>query len=358
MAHYKDLLKKTFLFGEEVMKTTIEFKDLLLDYLEGYNLTKEEFARRIKITPKHLGEILSGKVSLSLNTITNISVVTNIPFNFLCNLEKQSKLEKEIYEFLLENNLTLKKYLQKFNVKLLLETNYIDLHKGLDDIDTLKEILNYVRLVSRRDIYDMSSKYLFKSSNDKPELLILWLEKCYRKSIEQNLCEYSKNGIEKIVLKIKKFARNNEFCEDKLVSLFNDFGIALVIEDDLLGSKIRGAFKVHNNKPAIYITRKHRRIADIYFALLHELAHCKTNYNTAKNKSYISYVEDVESIADETAFNWMIPNSDVEKILDKDYCLDNEKTLPKSFVVYYLARKNKISYSCKMYQENNKLVSL
>ena len=49
------------------------------------------------------------------------------------------------------------------------------------------------------------------------------------------------------------------------------------------GSKIRGAFKVHVNKPAIYITMKHRRIADIYFALLHELAHCKSDFNRANN---------------------------------------------------------------------------
>ena len=53
-------------------------------------------------------------------------------------------------------------------------------------------------------------------------------------------------------------------------------------------SKIRGAFKVHKNMPSIYITYKHKRIADIYFTLLHELAHCKSDFNKAKATSFIS----------------------------------------------------------------------
>lgn len=35
--------------------------------------------------------------------------------------------------------------------------------------------------------------------------------------------------------------------------------------------------------------------------------------------------------------------------MDENYCLDNEKKIAKAFVVYYLAKKNKISYSSKMY---------
>ena len=87
-----------------------------------------------------------------------------------------------------------------------------------------------------------------------------------------------------------------------------------MIQDDLKGSKIRGAFKVFNDKPAIYLTKKHKRIADIYFALLHELAHCKSDFNRAKSGSMVSYLDENDSAiyekeADAKAFNWLVENT-------------------------------------------------
>lgn len=65
-----------------------------------------------------------------------------------------------------------------------------------------------------------------------------------------------------------------------------------------------------NDKPAIYLTRKHKRISDIYFALFHELDHLKSDYSRAKRGSLISFDKndkvDYELKADKQAFNWMV----------------------------------------------------
>lgn len=82
---------------------------------------------------------------------------------------------------------------------------------------------------------------------------------------------------------INSEAKKLKFDEKRLVEEFNKNGIYLFIEDDLPGTKTRGAFKVLNNTPAIYLTRKHKRIADIYFALLHELAHYKSDLYQINN---------------------------------------------------------------------------
>lgn len=106
------------------------------------------------------------------------------------------------------------------------------------------------------------------------------------------------------------------------VEKFNENGVFLVIEDDLSGSKIRGAFKVLNDKSAIYLTRKHNRITDIYFALFHELAHLKSDYSRAKRGSLISFDKndkvDYELKADKQAFNWMVDDkiyNEIKKII-------------------------------------------
>ena len=111
-----------------------------------------------------------------------------------------------------------------------------------------------------------------------------------------------KNTDKEIEDKINKLEYFTIFITDlisinkELIKVFNDNGIFLAIEKDLTGSKIRGAFKVLNIKPAIYITKKHKRYADIYFALLHELAHCKSDFNRAKSGSWISKTCKVKNI--------------------------------------------------------------
>lgn len=149
------------------------------------------------------------------------------------------------------------------------------------------------------------------------------------------------------------------FDKEQLTYLFNEYGIYLVIESDLPGSKIRGAFKVHKNAPSIYITDKHKRIADIYFALLHELAHCKSDFNKAKKTSLVSFEVDLlEENADKQAFEWMIPECDYQKIIHTpNYQIEMEENYPKSFVVYRMAKDQLLHYSSKEYQDYNILLN-
>ena len=169
----------------------------------------------------------------------------------------------------------------------------------------------------------------------------------------------TKDNILYLVRYIHEKAIQNIFDEQELVKVFNENGIALVIQEDLPGSKIRGAFKVHRNMPAIYITYKHKRIADIYFALLHELAHCKSDFNKARSMSLISFEDerDIEIKADEQALQWMVENKYYHDfVVKKEYKIDDEIKYPKSFIVYRLAHDHLLKYSSPLYQRYNRLL--
>ena len=45
-------------------------------------------------------------------------------------------------------------------------------------------------------VYDIDKSALYKSNNDKQELLLLWLEKSYRETLKQNVKKYEKNNNE------------------------------------------------------------------------------------------------------------------------------------------------------------------
>lgn len=340
----------------------IRFADYLKDYLDFNNITNKDFANRIGISQKHLIDILSGDSELSSSIIDNISIVTNIPSDYIHRLELNYKFEKTITEYLEKNQITETKYLNKFCYKYLIDNLWINFVDINDKIEIIKDILKYLRVKSPEKVYEIDEKIFFKSNNDKPELLLLWLEKCYRETLNQDVKDYNKDNIEILINYIRDMAKNNEFKEDELIRTFNENGIALVIQEDIPGSKIRGAFKVHKDVPAIYITYKHKRIADIYFALLHELAHCKSDFNKAKSTNLVSfYDKDIEEEfnADEQAYNWMIDKKYYNSILnDKNYDISKEKNYPKSFVVYRLAKDNIISYSSNEYQKYNTIIEI
>lgn len=336
-----------------------KFGKQLGEFLECKNISIKDFAERINTTSKNLIDIIKGETTLSQNMIYNISFVTDIPVSYIENVERSFKMDKDIKEFLNKNNLTVRQLINKFNYKELSKEYNIQYTDVMDDYYIAKDILRYLRFSDFESVYKDDNTILYKSKNNKKELLALWLERCYRVVSDQEIKEYKKDNIEVIVNYIREQASKNVFNKEELIKVFNDNGIFLAIEKDLTGSKIRGAFKVLNNKPAIYITKKHKRYADIYFALLHELAHCKSDFNRAKKGSIVTTedrsVEDYEVKADKTAFNWMIDDKVYQNIKYSSDIIE-ELDVIKSFYVYRLASDKLIDYSSKMYQEYNKLI--
>lgn len=332
----------------------------LKKFLEFENISVKEFASRIDTTPKNLIDILKGNIELSQNMIYNISFITEIPVSYIENVEKNYKLDKEINSLLKEKDLTIRNYINLFNYKEFSKQYNFEFTDERDDYFIAKDILRYLRISNPKALYTEDNSIFYKSNNKKVELLSLWLERCYRIVKEQKVLEYKKENIDTLVEYIRKCAKENIFDESGLIEEFNKNGIYLAIENDLSGSKIRGAFRVLGNIPAIYITKKHKRYADIYFALLHELAHCKSDYNRAKNGSIVSYVddenvEDYELKADKTAYNWMVEDKLYNQVKGM-YINIHELDIIKSFFVYRLANDKIIKYSSKIYQENNKII--
>ena len=336
----------------------VRFKDLLKDYLEYSHITNKDFANRIGITPKHLIDIFSGKQKLSAEIIEKISIVTNISTEYIYKMEADSFLEDDIENYLKVHNLTETEYLNKFNYRYLIKNDYIDFTDKSDKLNMIKDILIYLRVPTIEQVYKIDKNAFYKSKNDKPEMLLLWLEKCYRKMLNQKVLEYKKENILKLVNYIRKEASKNKFDEKALINYFNKNGVYLVIEDDIPGSKIRGAFKVHRGVPSIYITKKHKRVADIYFALFHEIAHLKRDFNKAKASNILSFEDSLEDKADKLAYNYMVDDEYYNNICkNKNYDIEKEKNYPKSFITYRLASDKLISYNSKIYQKYNFIIN-
>ena len=338
-----------------------KFGKELGEFLEYKNISIKEFADRINTTSKNLIDIIKGNVELSQNMIYNIAFITGIPVSYIENTEQNYKMDKVINNYLNENHLTIRNYINRFSYKELADKYDVKYRDSKNDYAIAKDILKYLRITNPESLTKENNVIFYKSKNDKPELLALWLERCNRIIENQSVNTYTKDNINNLVEFIRKEASNNSFDENKLITEFNKNGIFLAIQNDLKGTKVRGAFKVLNDKPAIYITKKHKRYADIYFALLHELAHCKSDFNRAKSGSIIALndeieTEDYEIKADKQALNWMIDDKLYDNIKINCNNIENYNVV-KSFFVYRLAKDKIINYSNELYQKYNPLIN-
>ena len=138
--------------------------------------------------------------------------------------------------------------------------------------------------------------------------------------------------------------------------MLNNYGIYFVVEKALSGTKVRGCFKVKGKNPAIYITKNYNAKDSFFFELFHELGHCKSDYNEAKNKIIVQGEEKQEKRADEFALKTMID----EKIwneINNNFKEENliriskENNIPMSFIVGRLAKNKKIKYTSTLYNK-------
>ena len=143
------------------------FGKYLKEYLEFCNINEKEFAYRISTTPKNLNEILYGKIRLSSNMIYNISFVTNIPVDFIENMERNYLLEKNIDKFLNGKNLSIKEYLRKFSYKELSEKYKLKFKDERSEIEVLKDIMKFLRISDLNQIYDEEKGICYESKNVK-----------------------------------------------------------------------------------------------------------------------------------------------------------------------------------------------
>ena len=92
--------------------------------------------------------------------------------------------------------------------------------------------------------------------------------------------------------------------------------------------------------------------------MLHELAHCKSDFNKAKATSLVSYDgANCEDKADKQALDWMVDDEYYKNIIKSfNYDINEENKCPKSFILYRLALDNYIDFSNEYYQSHNFII--
>lgn len=331
------------------------FGKYLKEYLEFNNLSQTEFASRLGITQKHMNEILNGKMSITLERAAQIYHLTGIPIEFIINTENR----KLVTEYLLkkygdEKNIqdTIKK---QFFISELAKREWVDFKDPTNAIQNYMDLIDFLKVTDLEALNMVQEKTLFKKTGEDINKISLWIARCDELAKSQVVKEYIPIAFNFLIEDLKTEAYK-EFSIEAITKILNNYGIFFVVEKALAGTKVRGCIKVKGKNPAIYITKNYKGKDSFFFELFHELGHCKSDYNEAKNKVIIEGDEKQEQRADEFALNTMI-EKDIWKNIEKDYTENNllkiskENKIPMSFIVGRLAKVGKVKYKSNLYNK-------
>ena len=336
----------------------------LKDYLEESHISQSEFANRLGITQKHMNEILNGKANITLEMAANIERLTGISASFITSIENDRKMKEELlkkYGSEKELNKTLK---NDFSFNELKKNNWISFKDVTDTFRNALDILNFLK-VKDFDVHEnLEKQVLFKKTGEDYNKIALWISHCDEISTSQKVNDYQSENFDKIISELKKYSFEKGYDFEKLTAIFNKYGIYFVCEKALNGTKVRGCFKVKEKNPAIYCTKNYHAKDSLYFEIFHELGHCKSDYNMAKNKTIIEGDAEIENRADDFAINTMISMehwNEIKKELESNCPMSDRKNkilyfskkykIAPSFIVGRMAKMNMINYNSKIYNE-------
>lgn len=339
----------------------VSFGEYLKDYLEFNNISQTEFAMRMGITQKHMNEILNGKKNVTAEMAANIERLTGINSGFILKIENSKKISDKVIEKY-KNEENLKKSInEEYHISELKKNKWINFKDETNIFQVCIDLLDFLKIKDFDVIESLEKQVLFKKSGTDFKKLALWIARCDEIATKQSVKQYDKYNFAFLIGDLKEEANKENIDKIRIEKLFNDYGIFFVSEKAMPGTKVRGCFKVKGKNPAIYITENYAGKDSFYYELFHELGHCKSSYNEAKNKVIVEGTDEQEEKADKFALNTMIDEKIWSKIekenINETKILEISKkyNIPVSFIVGRLARIDKIKYSSRIYQKYSKL---
>lgn len=329
---------------------------MLKDYLEYHKITQSDFADRLGISQKHMNKIINGSTNISPELMLSISLLTGIDVNLIFAIEQEKRVFNNLIS-ICNDEKGIKKYLNNFYIKELNERKWINF---LDYSSSSSNAVDLLKFMNTKD-FESYKTYLEKrvafKKLEHADLLkaFLWVRHCEILTEMIEVCEYNSKRLNYLFDELNEESKK-KFNEESIINILAKYGIILCVEDALKGTKVRGASLVKGKTPYIFLTKYFKEKSSFYFALYHELAHIKRDYNMLQSKIYI---DSKDNEIDEYALDKMIDTKTWNNILidfenrERDFYNYN---ISESFIFSRLVYEGRIKYNSKLYQSNIEII--
>jgi len=344
----------------------IEYNDMLAfhpgyyinEIIEDMEMSQEEFAKRLDVTPKTLSCLVRGKANISKDLAKKLSLMLNTSVEMWLNL--QQEYEKKIIEIEKQKELDEQvKLVKLIDYSYFVNLGFLESTKNI--YDKIRNLCSFFRVSNLNVLLRQDLSANFRSGiPNKEEKNILnanaWLETAIKIAREEKVSPYNEAKLKSHLQEIRAMTvQDPEDFMPRLKNIFKECGVVLVLLPALKNSGINGAVKWLTRDKAVIAMNDRRKNADIFwFSIFHEIKHILQHKTTCVMLSGNKDLnQKYEEEADEFARDYLIPKSEYELFTSKsDFSTASIMKFSKKIgihpgiVVGRLQKENKLAYNC------------
>ena len=330
--------------------------EVIKDYLDHYGYSQKEACRRLDISEKHLSNVLNGKARLTEELALKLEKLMPVSATYWLNIESKYReyLAREEEKYSLKNE-DLKKLSNTFK--------FNEVFKGMNYTLT-EQAVAMLKLLNINSFDNFETAYSslqvsFMQDDGEKEPIAVWINLC-EEEVELQNDDLDNVPFSSTLLKDNltdlKYIALNENVEQSLNNartVLNKCGIYLVVREAITNCKVRGVLTSYRKKPAIYLSGRFKTHDNIWFALIHEIAHLLLHYNS--QDMMILNENDIfnqEGEANMFARKFFVNKTDFENFKSKsDYTVSsivgfaNEQSVSPGIIVSFLQHDKCIDHN-------------
>ncbi len=264
-----------------------ELKQMFLDKLEKYSLTKFQAEKLLGVQTRTLDAILDkSAVRVDSLNLFKLAQFLGLPINDFITLYINELHQDAIKEIeIIRRNVFI---LANFDIKNLKKAKFLTPKSDFDKIE--KRIVKFFGL---KNIYEyaINNKYILAFSRTKrsPQMLMreFWVSSAIAQfNLIANPNPYSREALLDLMPKIRPYTMNVENGLKNVIRALFHAGITVIYQPHLPTIQVRGATFIINKKPCIALTDLNKNYATIWFALLHELHHVLYDFDQIEKQTF------------------------------------------------------------------------
>lgn len=301
--------------------------ETIAEYLEEKDWNQEEFAERMGYTTKHISQLITGKVSISIDTAQRLERVLGANAQFWLNLE--TNYRNNLARIEAKNQCAMwTDWLQLLPVKELKSAGILpnETQNKTNKPDFVERCLKFFGVASPEQ---WQQKYLTmpiafrRNQNGAADMgaIATWLRlgEIQAEAMDDKV-KYDKSKFERALIKIRRLTTlpPQEF-DAKLKQLCAESGVAFVMVPAIPKAKVSGVARwLNNHKAMIQLSLYGKTNDKFWFTFFHEAAHILLHADN-KEMVYLDNPQDHtneerEREADQWASQFIIPDAYVAQL--------------------------------------------
>ncbi|RJX26499.1 MAG: ImmA/IrrE family metallo-endopeptidase [Dethiobacter sp.] len=286
--------------------------ETIKEMLEDRSMTQEELAIRLKMSTKHVNQMITGKKPITYQTALKLESVFNVPASFWNNLERiyrekivRFEQDQEIAEEL--------GILPEIPFKQLVDYGYIN--PATKPKDKVLAVRSFLGVANLKCIDTLMEQLVFRKSGKvkcSTYTLACWVRMCEIETSKIDVDSFSKDKLRKYLPEIRDLVGTDpKMFILKLTGIFSDCGIAFCVLKNLKKAPVQGMTRHLNERVILGMTIRGKNADIFWFSLFHEIGHILLH---SKKDIFIdfetgNYGSQKETEADEFAAKTLIPEA-------------------------------------------------